>query len=224
MGSGASDLSNVVVPPTTWGDVATLGLTAGTVGTLGRCAQAGACGSPDGAQAATVADGAAQPAAPAVTQEMVQQWAVSASATMQLPASVPTVGPNPADNEWHMLAVGLPVWVWNSDAATQTQSTATNGITISFRGVRTDTTIDWGDGSSSTCTTMTPRPADADPMAQSPDCGHVYQRKGTFTITSSTAWSVTWNALGFDGNLTVPRSASTTLQVGELHAVITSRH
>lgn len=155
---------------------------------------------------------------------MVQTWAVSASSSMQLPASVPSVGPDPANNEWHMLAVGLPVWAWTHDPTTQNQSTTTNGITIDFQGTRTSTTIDWGDGTSTTCTSMTPRPADADPMAESPDCGHVYQRKGTFTITSSTSWSVTWNALGFGGDLTVPRSASTTLEVGELHAVITSRH
>lgn len=160
---------------------------------------------------------------PVVTLEDVQSWAVTASATLKLPAPAPVIGPDPMRNEWKMLAVGLPVWVWLPGADTATQSTTTNGIAIRFRAIRGATSVSWGDGAASACTTMTARPAGAAAMTPSPDCGHTYQRKGTYSVSATSVWTVFWEALGFSGVLYVPRSASTTLPVGALHSVITSR-
>lgn len=69
---------------------------------------------------------------------------------------------------------------------------------------------------------MTPRPAGTEPMAESPDCGHRYVTTGTYAVTGTALWTVYWQALGFSGVVYVPRSASTSLEIGELHSVVTN--
>lgn len=162
-------------------------------------------------------------AQPQITYADVAAWAQYASATLTIPAPTPVIGPDPMKNEWKMLAVGLPVWVWSTEPSTLTQTSTTDGITISFQAVRSATTIDWGDGSSTMCRSMTPRAAGTPAMTPSPDCGHVYQKKNEYTVRATSLWTVFWSALGFNGTLYLPRSASSPLTIGELHAVLTSR-
>ena len=81
-------------------------------------------------------------------------------------------------------------------------------------------------GTTLTCTTATPYPLPrpATLGQPSPDCGHTYTRaslpKGTYTITATAHWQVHWAGLGHTGTLPTTTTATRTLGVGELQAVV----
>ncbi|MGA4670372.1 hypothetical protein ACPCG0_11360 [Propionibacteriaceae bacterium Y1923] len=133
----------------------------------------------------------------------------------------PIIGPDPARNQWNMIPVGFPLWVWTEHPRQLGASTTEQGITITMTATAGPTSVNFGDGTTITCHTMTRRPQILNPAAQhSPDCGHVYQDKSHYTITATTPWTVQWHALGQTGTLTLTTTASTTLRVGELTAVL----
>ena len=166
----------------------------------------------------------ASPSADSTTPSIdVAAWAIYAASTLKLPNGTPQIGPDPANNKWDMLAVGLPVWLWTDDRTDVDATVTMNGIAISLSATRSSTTFDLGDGTTLACRTTTPRPADADPMQPSPTCGHTYQRAGDYTVEATTWWSVGWSALGRSGRLSVPVTASTPLKVGQLESVIVQR-
>lgn len=169
---------------------------------------------------------AGTPAAPALTPqqqyEIVTTAVSQATAQVQLPSPSPQVGPDAHLNQWGMLAVGLPVWFWTQQVPSIDASRTQNGIAITLIATRSATHFDLGDGTTLDCTTSTPRPADAAPMATSPDCGHVYTRHGSYTVTATTDWGLAWSALGYSGTDTQRRTATTTITVGQLAAVGTT--
>ncbi|MGA4507937.1 hypothetical protein ACQB6R_02755 [Propionibacteriaceae bacterium G1746] len=143
-----------------------------------------------------------------------------ASLAMQLPPPKPVIGPDPARNQWNMIPVGFPIWIWTTHPTTLTHTTTQQGITITMTATAGPTIVSFGDGTAITCTTTTPRPPVLDPPTPSPTCGHTYQTKGNYQISATTTWSITWQALGETGTVTIPRTAATPLRVGELVAVI----
>lgn len=157
-----------------------------------------------------------QPAAAAPPPPDPYVLAQSAVARIQLPAANPSVAPDPSKNEWNMLAVGLPVWFTADQRQTIDASTTQQGIAISLVASRSTTTFDLGDGTTITCTSMTPRPEDAPAMAKSPDCGHTYLKAGTYTVRATVQWDIGWSALGQSGTIPMERSDVIQLEVGEL--------
>ncbi|MEL4505504.1 MULTISPECIES: hypothetical protein [unclassified Luteococcus] len=139
---------------------------------------------------------------------------------MKLPEPSIKIGPEPEVNEWKMIAVGQPVWLWTADAKDIDASKTEQGIAVKLVATPASTTIDLGDGKTITCKTSTPRPADAKPMDKSPDCGHTWLKAGNHTVTASTNWEIQWSALGQSGTLPMERSASRTVEVGELASVV----
>ncbi|HSN43884.1 MAG TPA: hypothetical protein VLR88_07485 [Propionibacteriaceae bacterium] len=163
---------------------------------------------------------ATPPPAVPITADMVEGWARSATTSLRLPASTPVIGPDPGANEWDMLAVGLPVWLWTSEPRSLDSSVTSSGISLTLVATRGATTFDLGDGTVVTCATSTARPGGADPMESSPTCGHTYSKAGTYTVSATTHWAVDWAALGFSGTFDVPRTSTATLEVGELVSVV----
>ena len=155
----------------------------------------------------------------------VADIATSAAAQLKLPINTPMFGPLPSQNQWGMIPVGYPIWLWtSSDQATLTTTVTSSGLTITITATRLDVTFAMGDGHTVTCTGFTTRPTHlTDPMQTSPTCGHVYQVTGTFTITATTAWSIRWSAAGQSGgfNVTDTAPAASPLPIGELSSVIT---
>lgn len=139
-----------------------------------------------------------------------------ALAQLTLPDAVPSIAPDPANNEWGMLAVGLPVWFSSDEPASVDASTTQQGIAITLVATKQSTTLDLGDGSTITCTSMTVRPTSAPAMQRSPDCGHTYVTHGDYTITATTVWNLDWAALGQSGSFRMQMSGSSDLKVGEL--------
>ena len=143
-----------------------------------------------------------------------------AAASLTVPQPVMYVGPDPRNNKWNALAVGLPVWVWADEQAPQSTSVNEQGIQIGMTATRGEVSVDWGDGTTTVCASMTPRPPNIEPMTKSPDCGHVYQQAGDYTITVTASWSVAWAALGQTGSVGLESSTGYGLRVGEFVSVV----
>lgn len=165
---------------------------------------------------------ASEPVAPPAA--VVRTLAREAALTMHLPSPEVRVGPDPSVNEWDMAVVGYPLWLWTETPATMEASTTQYGITISMSAVRDRVVFDMGDGDTVTCRGMSPLPGGTKAGTPSPNCGYAYPwpslPEGTYTVTATSHWTVTWSALGYSGAVPVEVSASRELPVGELQAVI----
>ncbi|QCV94190.1 hypothetical protein FEZ30_01935 [Acidipropionibacterium acidipropionici] len=163
------------------------------------------------------------PAAPAgagsgPSPAQVRAWAVSAAASVRLP--VPSVGvdPDPSVNQWRIVAVGQPLWLYDGSAGRVASTASNGGITVSIVAIRDSVVFDMGE-SVVRCTSMSRRPVSADPRAASPDCGYRYQKRGDRRVSLTASWTVSWSALGQSGTLPMTRTASRTLPVRELLSV-----
>ena len=169
-------------------------------------------------------DGAGAPAPPQITPQEAAQTAI---ARLQFTAAGPGAGPTSAANDLPFDApVGYPVWLW-ADGGTTTNRTVNDAvagmavqITIHFDNL----TWDAGDGTGSfTCGTGTKWvKGAAEPAAESPTCGHVYEEMGRYTITATTQWTITWEAGGESGTQPMAIAQSRPFDVGELQTVLTS--
>ncbi len=162
----------------------------------------------------------AQPPPPPPVVVDVATVARNASASLQVPTPVLVVGPDPAANHWGVLAVGLPVWVWADDTGPVSTTVVQDGIQIDMTATRGAISIDWGDGATSICDSMTPRPETIDPLTPSPDCGHSYLVKGDYVIRASASWNVSWQAVGSSGTLGLSSVGEYPLAIREFSAVV----
>ena len=142
---------------------------------------------------------------------------------LQLPKPTPQFGPDPADNEWDMMAVGYPIWLWTEGPETVTATESAYGYTFTLRAHYRSTTFELGDGKTKQCTDTTAYRQTVKPGTASPTCGYTYlkaPRDGTYTVTATTHWDVDWSVAGFSGTLPGTHSASRELPVGELQAIV----
>ena len=149
-------------------------------------------------------------------------------AVRRLPIRGPEIGMAPAPGTSGL--VGLPVWLWTSVSpstwgpATATASVPGLSVTATARAVR----IVWemGDGHSVACSGPgTPYRA-AYEGRMSPTCGYRYvlssarQPGGTYRITATTTWDVTWVGGGQTGQLSVERASQSSARIGEMQVLI----
>lgn len=131
--------------------------------------------------------------------------------------------------------VNLETWLSISaaDWRVVTAQVSQAGITVTTTATPTRTTWSTGDGGQVVClgpgsTYDTSMPS----SSQHTNCSHVYKRTsanqpgGTYVITATVDWQVTWTATGIaagipaSGDLgNVQRSSNTTLRVGEIQAL-----
>jgi hypothetical protein len=148
---------------------------------------------------------------------------------LQLPLNTPVITPDPANNEWDALAVGFPIWLSAGDVGQTITATATTpaGIALSMTATWASTTFHMGESGVTspdvTCATMPAPPSGhlTVDLLKSTPCGYVYQHKGTYAVTATTAWNVAWTANGYAGVIIVDRTATVAddLAIVELHAV-----
>lgn len=142
---------------------------------------------------------------------------------LRLPVPSPTFGPDPSVNEWKMLAVGFPIWLWTDGARTLTDTDSADGFTFTLTARLRSTTFAMGDGHAVTCRSMSRYSDAVRPGTPSPDCGYSYQvpslPKGNYTVTATAYWDVAWSVDGISGTLPVIRTASRSLPIGELSAL-----
>ena len=142
---------------------------------------------------------------------------------LRLPDANPRFGPNPNNNEWKMLAVGFPVWLWTDGPRHKEATASAYGITFRLVADLASTTFTTGDGGQVTCTSMSTYASTVTPGSPSPTCGHVYTKpslpKGAYTVTATPQWRIRWSADGFSGTLTTSYSDSSQIRIGELRAL-----
>lgn len=165
------------------------------------------------------------PVGPAATLDRAtgEQLARRLIVRLQLPKPTPQFGPDPADNEWNMMAVGYPVWLWTEGTRTVTATESAYGYTFTLRAHYRSTTFEMGDGKTKRCTDTTAYRKTVKPGTASPTCGYTYLKPahdGTYTVTATTHWDVDWSVAGFSGTLPGTHSASRQLPVGELQAIV----
>jgi hypothetical protein len=127
--------------------------------------------------------------------------------------------------------VGLPVWVWTPPTASTwgpvSRTASVTGVSVTATAQATQIVYSMGDGTSITCWRPgTPYQASFG-REPSPDCGYAagYQRPsrtvagGRYTITGVTTWHVTWAGGGETGELSVTRTAASTIRIGELQVI-----
>ena len=154
---------------------------------------------------------------PAQLREVVAQ--------LKLPDATPRFGPDPSVNEWKMLAVGFPIWLW-TDRPTHLATTAHNdGLNFTLTATWTSTTFTMGDGQTKSCSATSIRPKTVEPATTpSPTCGYVYQTRSKpghpYTVTAATHWRIDWTTNGYRGSFVHTYTGSRTLEIGELQSLI----
>ena len=83
---------------------------------------------------------------PGLTSAGAESIARSLVVRLQLPDPTPQFGPDPADNEWNMAAVGYPLWLWTNGPRTVTSTTSESGMSFTLRARYRFTTFTLGDG------------------------------------------------------------------------------
>ncbi len=142
---------------------------------------------------------------------------------LRLPDTPPQFGPDPAGNEWNMLAVGYPIWLWVEGPRTRTAITTAAGLEFRLTARRTATVFTLGDGTTLTCPTWTRYTTTVTPGDPSPTCGHTYTKTsptGGYTVTATAHWTVNWSVDGHHGTIPVSYSDTSQITIGELQALV----
>jgi hypothetical protein len=150
-----------------------------------------------------------------------QQLADEAVRALRPPTPVIRLNPAPPVAQ----LVRLPSWVW-LDPSSWGQRMATAsvpGMSVTATATPTKVVFSAGDGASFTCTGPgTPWKRGMNPAAKSPTCGHTYTRAGTFMVTATVTWVITWAGGGETG--TAPALTTTSslgVRVTESQALVT---
>lgn len=150
---------------------------------------------------------------------------------LDLVAGTPQTSANPRT------AVGLPVWLWitptaqNTGPRTATASAGPTTVTATARLTGTRWTMGPAGAMVSCANLGTPAPSR--PLYagdNSPTCGYTYELRslpqrtggtGTWPVTATSVWAITWTGGGQTGGQTLELAATTPVEVGELQALVT---
>ena len=151
----------------------------------------------------------AQPA-PGVVQ--VNPVVVAQQAVKELPLVSPTIEMAPPPGSPQL--VGVATWMWVNPGAWQTLSASATAGTVTTTATATPQKVVWnmGDGDTVTCDGPgTPYRASA-PNATT-DCSYTWAQAGTYQVTATLYWSVTWTATGAPGGGNLGLQAGPAAQV-----------
>ncbi len=159
-----------------------------------------------------------------------QQAAQAVVRRMDLRAA--DIGIVPEDRPGSIGAVGAPVYLWTSRGPTtfgpQTLTGSAGGITITATAKVDRIVWSMGDDTTVTCRTAGTPYEDRYGFLPSPDCGHRYTRTSAglpgnaYPITATSFWVVDWTGPGGSaGQIRLNLTARTSIQVGELQALVT---
>jgi hypothetical protein len=125
--------------------------------------------------------------------------------------------------------VGVPIWMWAENPTPLSygpyvQTTTLGAVTITATAQVTSVIWNMGDGSTVSCAAGTPYVA-ALGAVDSPTCGHRYSRTsasqpgGTFPITATSQWQVSWEGGGQSGVIPLTTTATSAVQINEIQSV-----
>lgn len=120
--------------------------------------------------------------------------------------------------------VGWNVWMWVDDPAPAswgpiTRAVSESGYTVTATGQVHKVVWDMGDGTQITCSVGEPWRSIWVNNEPSPDCGHVYERDGEYSVSATSHWVVTWSGIGQSGTITLQLSDTATLRIAEVQVV-----
>ena len=166
-----------------------------------------------------------------VQQISPEQAARSVIARLNFTAAAPGIGPDHGDN--HLAddetgaafdaPVGYPLWLYADGGTIQPRTVTESAGGLSVRiSIKVDE-ITWsmGDGHSQSCGVGTKWHKGAvKPATPSPTCGYVYEKKGRYTVTATTHWTINWAAGGQTGTIPFAIGRGRDYRVGELQTII----
>ncbi len=182
------------------------------------------CTSPTGQEMFTFwasSPDAAAPPPPPDPQVLARQ----AVASMQLAPVELGMHPKPASQQSDALGyVGWNQWMWVSNERDNTmgpisRTASLNGYSVTATAEVDRVVWDMGDGGSVSCGAGTPWRSSVADNQPSPDCGHVYEKDGEFTVTATSYWTVTWSGIGETGSFGMELSNSENHTVAEVQVV-----
>ncbi|MCW4600244.1 PKD domain-containing protein [Janibacter hoylei] len=119
--------------------------------------------------------------------------------------------------------VGIPTWMWAENPAALgpiTRTASVPGLSLTMTAKMTGVTWNMGDGTTVECAGTGTKWSSARGTAHSPTCGHTYTKQGTYTVTSTAHWSVSWRAsTGQTGVITRDLPSTSTIRVGEVQVI-----
>ncbi|WP_299521084.1 hypothetical protein [uncultured Serinicoccus sp.] len=135
------------------------------------------------------------------------------------------IGIVPEDGPDRIGLVGLPTWMWVDDPAENTlgpvsRTASAAGYSVTATGVVEKVVWDMGDGALVTCTGPGTPYADEFGDRASPDCGHRYGDPGTYQVSATSFWVITWSGMGQSGQIPMDLVEATTIRLGEAQAII----
>jgi hypothetical protein len=141
------------------------------------------------------------------------------------------IGIVPEDRPGSIGAVGAPVYMWTARGPAtfgpQTLASSAGGVTITATARVARIVWTMGDGATVTCRTPGTPYEDRYGFTPSPDCGHRYTRTSAgqpgnaYPITATSFWVVDWTGPGGSaGQITLDLTSRTSIQVGELQALV----
>lgn len=115
--------------------------------------------------------------------------------------------------------VGMPNWMWVADPSPVTwgptsASASSGGWTVTATARVASVAWDMGDGQVVACGAGTAYEPSFG-RASSPDCGHVYDEQGQYTVRATSHWVITWVGIGRTGTITMDLTQSAAVTVGE---------
>jgi hypothetical protein len=128
----------------------------------------------------------------------VDEEALARQALAQLDLDPITLGmaPKPDLADPNVL-IGAPAYFWaegGTPAIGPISTTVTEqGITITLNATMDTVTYTTGDGTTLTCTRdQIATPPTNMTLQGTPDCGHRWESSGTYTLTATSSWTITW--------------------------------
>ena len=165
------------------------------------------------------------PSADVVTRDEAESAARQAVASLGVEAIDLGLHPR-GDTKDRMGVVGWNMWMWadspgSGQLGTVSSSSSVGGIDVSLTATAGEVVWSMGNGESVTCGPGRPwtMAATGGKNVASPDCGYVYDARGTYTVTATTDWSVSWQAAGFSGSIPLSVRRSAEVMVGEMQSV-----
>jgi hypothetical protein len=157
----------------------------------------------------------------------VDVWALVQRALKQLQVSPPQIGMSPPSGKPSI--VGVYDWLWVAPTATswgsQSVTAAVSGASVTATATATQVGWDMGNGEAVTCTTPGTPWVRGDPGNSPSDCSYMYRQRGSFRVTATTTFQVSWTGTGLAssarGSTTLHTSSSTPVAVHELQALNT---
>jgi hypothetical protein len=151
-------------------------------------------------------------AAPAAATVAVNPAVVAEQAVEQLGLGSPSIEMAPPSGSAQL--VGVATWLWIDPGAWQDKTATASAGTVTATATATPTRVVWdmGDGHTLTCDGPgTPYTA-ADGNGSS-DCSYMWPAAGSYTVTATVYWSVTWTAAGAAGGGNLGAQAGPPAQV-----------